>query len=107
METRHDSFRVCIDVHVRPCVESDLGALEWFGMFVHDRPLIRSVFDQHRRREPLMLVVEAKGETSGQVWIELRTKGTERVGVIWALRVLPPLQRRGIGMRLIDAAEAM
>jgi ribosomal protein S18 acetylase RimI-like enzyme len=103
-----DSFPVRLDVVIRPCREADLPALEWFGLFAPHRQMIRRVFEQQRRGEALMLVVEANGEPSGQLWIDLR-RGDEdgQVGEIWAVRVLPCLQRRGIGTRLVAVAEAL
>jgi ribosomal protein S18 acetylase RimI-like enzyme len=102
-----DSFSICLDVVIRPCREDDLAALEWFGLFEPHRPLIRRVFDQHRRGEAMMLVAEANGEPSGQLWIQLERRDEEQVGVIWAVRVVPSLQRLGIGARLIAAAERL
>ena len=102
-----DSFSVCVDVVIRPCRECDLPALEWFGLFASHRPLIRRLYEQHRRGEAVMLVAEVNGEASGQLWIELACGGAQPLGRIWAVRVLPCLQRRGIGTRLIAAAEAL
>lgn len=99
-----DRFRVQLDVTIRPCREADLPALEWFGLFAAHRPLIRQVFEAHRQGRALMLVAEANGEASGQLWVELAR--TDGCAVLWALRVLPCLQRRGIGARLIAAAES-
>jgi ribosomal protein S18 acetylase RimI-like enzyme len=107
MAEPRDSFPVCLDVVIRPCCEADLPALEWFGLLSTHRPLIRRVFDQYRRGEALMLVVEANGEPSGQLWIEMDRGKQERVGEIWAVRILPCLQRLGIGARLMAAAEAL
>ena len=102
-----DSFPVRLDVVIRPCREADLPALEWFGLFAPHRQMIRRVFEQQRRGEALMLVVEANGEASGQLWVHLRTgdEDGQQVGEIWAVRVMPCLQRRGIGTRLVAVAE--
>jgi ribosomal protein S18 acetylase RimI-like enzyme len=107
MDPLHDTFSVRVDVVIRPCAEADLPALEWFGLFASDRPLVRRIFIQHLRGDAVMLVVQANGEVSGQLWIEFAGEHAERTGVIWAVRVLPCLQRLGIGARLIGAAEGI
>jgi ribosomal protein S18 acetylase RimI-like enzyme len=107
MITHYDAFPLCLDVVIRACREDDLPALEWFGLFARDRSLIRSVFDQHRRGDAIMLVAEANGAPSGQLWVALEERHGLRVGVIWALRVMPCLQRLGVGARLIGAAESL
>jgi len=99
----HDRFPVCLEVVIRPCRETDLPALEWFGLFA--RGLIRSVFEQHQRGEALMLVAEVGGEASGQLWIDLQRRRAEGAGELWAVRVLPCLQGQGIATRLVAAAE--
>jgi GNAT superfamily N-acetyltransferase len=98
-------FSICLDVVIRPAEETDLPALEWFGLFAGHRGLIRRVFEQHQHGAAIMLVAQVNHEPSGQLWVDL----AQRVdtGVIWAVRVLPCLQRRGLGTRLLDAAEAM
>lgn len=107
MERTHDTFTVCLNVVIRPCREADLPALEWFGLFAPHRQLIRRVFEQHRRGEALMLVAEVNGEASGQLWIDMQRHKEERIGEIWAVRILPCLQRLGIGTRLIAVAETL
>ena len=101
-----DSFPVRLQVVIRPCREADLPALEWFGLFAPHRPLIRRVFDQQLRGNALMLVAEANGEPSGQLWIDMARRRNQRIGEIWAVRMLPCLQRLGIGARLMSAAQA-
>jgi ribosomal protein S18 acetylase RimI-like enzyme len=76
-----------------------------FGLFTPQRPLIRKVYEEHRRGAAMMLVAEVNGETSGQLWIAFHP--AQGVGEIWALRVLPCLQRKGIGTRMLAAAEAL
>lgn len=98
----HASFSVEVRVRIRACREDDLPALEWFGLFAAHRPLIRSTFERHQRGEALMLVAEAGGEASGQLWIDFGADVAE----IWAVRILPCLQGRGIGSRLLEAAES-
>jgi CelD/BcsL family acetyltransferase involved in cellulose biosynthesis/ribosomal protein S18 acetylase RimI-like enzyme len=101
-----DSFELRLETVIRPCRREDLPALEWFGLFEHERTLIHRVFDQHQAGRAIMLVAEVNGVASGQVWIDLSRK-TDGIGFIWAARVFPTLQRKGLGTRLIQAAEEM
>jgi ribosomal protein S18 acetylase RimI-like enzyme len=101
-----EAFAVTLPVVIRPCREEDLPALEWFGLFAPHRALIRRVFEQHLRGEACMLVAEVNGEPAGQLWIE-PDPGCAPSAEIWAVRVLPCLQGRGIGGRLVAAAESL
>jgi ribosomal protein S18 acetylase RimI-like enzyme len=98
-------FNVTLDVHIRPCRETDLPALEWFGLFAGHRSLIEREFVRQEKGDALMLIADVSGEASGQLWLELRRHGP-KVGVIWALRVMPCLQGQGIGTRMLAIAEA-
>ncbi|HSK38930.1 MAG TPA: GNAT family N-acetyltransferase, partial [Arenibaculum sp.] len=90
---------------VRPCVESDLEALEWMGMFTSHREIIRAVFERHRRGEDVMLVADANGFPVGQLWIDFLRKAHRSTALLWAVRVFPPLRNLGIGRHLMLAAE--
>lgn len=52
-----------------------------------------------------MLLAVARGFPIAQVWIDLVAKRRERVAVLWAIRTFFPLQRVGIGSRMVRAAE--
>ena len=99
-------MQVTLPVVIRPCVEADLPALEWFGLFRDHRPLIREVFEQQRQGVALMLVAEVNGAPSGQAWVDLSRRDT-RVAELWAVRVMPCLQGCGIGARLVAVTEAL
>jgi len=99
-------LQVTLPVLIRPCVEADLPALEWFGLFAGHRALIRGVFEQQQRGEALMLVAEVNGAASGQAWGDLSRRAT-LVAELWAVRVMPCLQGCGIGARLVAVTEAM
>lgn len=99
------TFRVSAEVKIRACREEDLGDLEWFGKFTPHREIIRGTFEEQRRGRALMLIAEMNRFPAGQAWIDLARPERERTGVIWAVRVLPPLRGTGIGTRLIAAAE--
>jgi len=100
-----DEFEIRSRGVIRPCRIDDLPTLEWFGLFSHQRELLRNQFERHQRGESIMLVAEVNGVASGQAWIDLARQNVDSTAVIWAIRVFPTLQRKGIGSRLITAAE--
>ena len=77
---------------------------EWFGLFTDHREMILAAYDGQERGEALMLVAETQGFPVGQVWIDLTLERVDATGVLWAVRVFPTLQNRGIGTRLMVAA---
>jgi ribosomal protein S18 acetylase RimI-like enzyme len=101
----HDRFELSVPVAIRPCRREDLAALEWSGAFAHHREIIRDAFARHERDENVMLVADVGGFPAGQAWVDLARSRGQRVGVIWAVRVLPCLQGLGLGTRLVAAAE--
>lgn len=102
---RFAEFHVPLPVTVRACVEGDLPQLEWFGKFTPHREIIRDAYERQQRGENLMLVAEVNQFPVGQAWIDLAKKRSESVGVLWAVRVLRPFRRSGIGSRLLRVAE--
>jgi ribosomal protein S18 acetylase RimI-like enzyme len=104
-EQRLEQFTVPLEIVIRACREEDLPALEWFGQFTAHREIIRETFESQERGEAVMLVAETNAFPVGQAWINLTLKRAERTGALWAVRVFPLLQNRGIGARLIAAAE--
>lgn len=94
-----------LDVVVRTTHEEDLALLEWFGMFTPHRELIREAFERQERGEVVMLVAEVNGFPAGQAWVDLERSADVSAGYIWAMRVLPMLQRKGVGTRLLEAVE--
>lgn len=100
-------FTVTVPVTVRVCREDDLPGLEWYGLFTEHRQIIRETFESQERGDAVMLVADLNGFPAGQVWINLALKREERTGALWAVRVLPCLQNRGIGARLMAAAEQL
>lgn len=100
-----ERWTLTTELTTRACCEADLPKLEWFGMFSGDRPIIDHSFERHLRGDNLMFVTELRGFPIAQVWVDVERKKDERVGVLWALRVLPPLQGFGVGTRLVRVAE--
>jgi ribosomal protein S18 acetylase RimI-like enzyme len=100
-------FALSLEGEVRVCAEADLEALEWHGMFTPHRALIRDAFARQQRGEVVMLVADIGGFPAGQVWIDLDRRADAGVGYLWALRVLPVLYGKGVGTRLVAAAEGV
>lgn len=105
MTEAYARFGVRLDVVIRPCTRADLPALEWMGMFSAQRQRFHSLFAEHQRDELVMLVVEANRIAAGQAWIDLERRRASATAVIWAVRILPVLQRLGIGQRLLLCCE--
>jgi ribosomal protein S18 acetylase RimI-like enzyme len=91
---------------IRPCREDDLERLEWFGAFSEHRAIIREAFEMQGRGEALMLVADRDGFPVGQAWVKYDPAGRGGCGRLWAVRVMAALQGRGLGTRLVAAAEA-
>ncbi len=100
-----EQFSIRLDITIRPCQRSDLHDLEWFGLFSQMREVSLSAFSRYEQGENMMYVAETNKFPVGQVWVDLAKLQDDSIGVIWALRVMPPLQNLGIGSRLIATAE--
>lgn len=99
------SFTVSLPIIIRPCQCQDLQGLEWFGLLSRYRNLIGETLEKHQKGQVVMLVAESNRFPIGQVWIDLEKKRADSIGILYALRVLAPLQNAGIGSRLIGTAE--
>jgi GNAT superfamily N-acetyltransferase len=100
-----ERFTAEIAIVVRACEERDLAALEWHGAFTTHRSFMHEQFERQQRGESVMLVADHDGFPLGQIWIDLVQRAAESTAVLWALRVLEPVQSAGIGRRLLAAAE--
>ena len=90
---------------IRVCRRDDLRALEWDGLFSHNREIFERTFRQQLAGEQLMLLAEFEGAPVAQAWIDLRKGAVRRAGTIWGVRVHPRMQGDGVGTRLMRAAE--
>ncbi|HEX2866651.1 MAG TPA: GNAT family N-acetyltransferase [Ignavibacteriales bacterium] len=97
--------QITLNVKFRACRYGDLENLEWFGMFHDHRNIICESFRRHRAGGNYMIIAEVNSFPIGQVWIDLEKKRLANAGIIWALRVMPPFQRLGIGTDLIRISE--
>lgn len=107
MRPLHDHFALRVVVAIRPCEERDLGPLEWFGSLTPHRKILRDQFERHVLGENVFLVADRGGFPIGQLWVDLVTRAAERAAVFWALRVIEPFQRLGIGQRLMSVGETI
>jgi hypothetical protein len=99
-----EPFDVTMAVFIRPCQRGDLAQLEWFGQFARYRRLFSETYGRSEKGEVVMLVAIVNESPIGSVWIDMVKQREQSTGILWALRVLPPLQNLGIGTRLITAA---
>jgi ribosomal protein S18 acetylase RimI-like enzyme len=97
---------------IRPLLEEDLPALEWDGVYVHFRQLFRQAYEDMRLGTRLSLVLKHRtsGEMVGQVFIQWNSSDPRfadgrRRGYLYALRIKPAFRQRGLGSRMIQAAE--
>ena len=102
-----DRIKLRLTACIRRAHEGDLAPLEWCGMFTPHREIIRETWEATRRGEAEMLVAVANRFPIGQTWIDFSRYAAERIGLLWAVRVLPGLHRLGIGTRLLEAAERL
>jgi ribosomal protein S18 acetylase RimI-like enzyme len=103
-----------VDVHkvaIRPMREDELPALEWDGAYARYRKVFQQTYEDTVRGQRIMLVAVIDSQVIGQVFIQLSS--TERRyadgysrGYLYSLRVRAEWQERGIGTRLVKAAEA-
>ena len=90
---------------IRVCTAADLRPLEWDGLFTDHREIFERVHGEQLAGRQVMLVADVGGVPLGQVWIDVHGGQPRGAGVIWALRVHPSLQGRGLGTRLLAAAQ--
>lgn len=95
---------------IRLAAEADLPKLEWFGQYTHFRHLYEQTYQEQREGRRLMLVAAVNDFPVGQVFVSLEdgyfdNDGEGPHGYLYALRVMEPFQRLGLGSALVTAAE--
>jgi ribosomal protein S18 acetylase RimI-like enzyme len=94
---------------IRPAVAEDLPKLEWFGEYAHFRKLYARIYRDYMAGRQFMLVAEVNDFPVGQVFINLESglglMADEPHGYLYALRVMKPFRRQGLGTALVRAAE--
>ena len=106
------TFALQCDVVLRPARRADLPRLEWFGQYTNFRRLFARTFEEQLQNRRLMLVADLGGFPVGQIFIHFTDADYVAAnrrwrGYLYALRVLEPLQRQGIGTQLIREAETI
>ncbi len=109
MEPLPDSTSLA--VVIRPLRYEDLPQLEWDTGQARYRRLFRSAFDDMLTGGRILLAAEVQGEVVGRLFVQLNSADTRyadghRRAYLYALRIRAAWQRRGLGTRLIAAAEA-
>lgn len=90
---------------LRACVERDLEALEWFGMFTHHRSILRDAWNRHCAGNNLCYVVDYSGFPIAQAWVDLERRRGPNTAMLWAVRVFPIFQGQGIGRFMLQKIE--
>jgi Acetyltransferase (GNAT) family. len=106
--THGDQFgelEVTVRATLRACRKEDLPALEWMGLYSRHREIIHNTFEAQERGEALMLLAVAAGFPIAQIWIDFGQDERPPKARLWAVRTFFPLQRAGIGRRIMVAAE--
>lgn len=100
-----------LQVSIRPATRDDLPALEWDGELKHFRRLFAEAYQRMQQNEAVIWIAELNGiGLAGQLFLSLRSgryelsDGTTR-GYIYGVRVRAEYRNRGIGTKLMLAAE--
>lgn len=97
-------------LRIRVAREEDLPALEWEGEYTHFRRLYQDIFRSAQRGEAVLWVAELEGKIIGQLFVQLSSgrpelADGERRAYIYGFRVRSEYRRRGVGTRMMNAAE--
>jgi GNAT superfamily N-acetyltransferase len=101
-----------LDCRIRPAVEADLPEMEWEGEYTQYRRVYRHVMEEMQLGRRLILVAECDGRVVGQIFIQFNAHRADIYhdslsAYLHAFRVRPSYRNRGIGTRLIQAAESV
>lgn len=102
-----NSLVLTLPVTIRPATKEDVPLLEWFGEWLPFRKLIQDNFARSLRGDSAYLVAVVNDFPVGQVVADLVQLEDEDAGYIFAMRVLRPFQRLGIGKQLLAEIEAV
>jgi ribosomal protein S18 acetylase RimI-like enzyme len=97
--------RISMSFTIRRASAKDLPALEWYGLHTPHREIIASAFAMQESGDGASILADVNGFPGGQICIDFVRKRKSGKATLWALRVFPPLQRAGLGLRLMAAAE--
>ena len=86
--------------------EGDLDGLEWDSEQAIQAEYVRETLAE-RPHDVVFLLALANGQPVGRLGIDFGCKADARIVHLWAFSVRPSLQRLGIGIALIRAAESL
>ncbi|MBN1286139.1 MAG: GNAT family N-acetyltransferase [Anaerolineae bacterium] len=98
-----------VPVTIRPATEDDLLKLEWFGAYTCYRKLFQETYRDFMMGRQIMWVADVGDFPVGQIFVNLASglgiRHRAPHGYLYALRVMEPFRRRGLGTALVEAAE--
>jgi ribosomal protein S18 acetylase RimI-like enzyme len=105
-----EAFEIDVPVIIRHASAEDLSRLEWDREMWAFRGIFWQCFDEAQQGRRAMLIADVSGSPVGRLFVQLAAgnliyaDGLTRA-YLYSLHVIPPLQGRGIGTRLIQTAE--
>jgi len=103
-------FSVEVPIKVRKASKEDLYKLEWYGQFIHYRYLFRRSYKEQAKGKRLLLVADSADYPIARLFLQFRgnnkhmANGFSRA-YLYSFCVMEMFRGRGIGSRLLDAAE--
>lgn len=101
-DTVHEYIDLALPLLIRSVRAEDLSRLEWFGSLAHWRNVNRRTYNDHLAGLRLMFVADVHGFPVGQVVIDVTSHD---FAYLYALRVMEPFQKLGIGSRLLHVGD--
>lgn len=105
-----ETFDIDVPVIIRHAAAEDLSRLEWDREMWAFRGIFCQTYDEALKNRRAMLVADVGGSPVGRLFVQLAAgnliyaDGVTRA-YLYSLHVIPALQGRGIGTRLIETAE--
>ena len=99
-----------VDLRIRHATALDLPAFEWDGEYKHFRRLYREAMEAAEKGRRLIFVAETGDHVIGQIFVNFFSIWRDsmaglRTGYLHSFRVKPEYRNRGIGRKLVQAAE--
>jgi ribosomal protein S18 acetylase RimI-like enzyme len=95
-----------LSIEIRPLHDGDLDGLQWDSQQAIQAEYLRETVAE-RGDDVVILLALANGQPVGRLGVDYGRKAAEGIVHLWALSVLPSLQRLGIGTALMRAAESL
>lgn len=103
-------FSVELPITIHKASAEDLRKLEWYGQFIHYRNLFRRSYKDQTKGRRLLLVADSGDYPIARLFLQFRgqnkhmANGSSRA-YLYSFCVMEMFRGRGIGSRLLDAAE--